>query len=278
MSLNLKPAKPGSYEGKRDSLTVETWLYQVEQYLALVQIGAPSTPINDVTKISYASSLFTQTAATWWYMLVQGGNVPGNWEAFKIAVRTEFVPQDSSRRARDRLRKLYQKKSVASYIAEFRNIALTIPGITEEEQLDRFCEGLKPEIKLEVLKSNVNKMNEAVRVALNVDSALYGIRTDVRFRNGFQSADGAGASPTPMEIGNVQSSRTYPRKQRSNNGSGMISRNPRQQDLNNGSCFVCHKKGCRARFHDVSGKKLQTNNSEVMNSDNDIEESGDQEN
>jgi hypothetical protein len=159
---------------------------------------------------------------------------------------------------------------VASYISEFRNIVLNIPRITEEEQLDRFCEGLKPEIKLEVLKGNVNKMNEAVRVALNVYSALYGIRTDVRFRNGFQYADGAEASPTPMEIGNVQSSRTYPRKQRSNNGSGITSRNPRQQDLNNGSCFVCHKEGCRARFHDVSRKKPQTNNSEIMNSDNDI--------
>jgi hypothetical protein len=83
MPLNLKPAKPSSYDGKRDSLTVETWLYQVEQYLSLVQVGSPETPINDETKISYASSLFTQTAATWWYMLVQAGSVPGNWENMK---------------------------------------------------------------------------------------------------------------------------------------------------------------------------------------------------
>jgi hypothetical protein len=110
---------------------------------------------------------------------------------------------------------------VASYISEFRNIALTIPGITEEEQLDRFCEGLKPEIKLEVLEINVNEMNGAVRVALSVDSALYGIRTDVIFRNGFQSADGIGASPTPIEIGNVQSSRAYPRKQGRSNGNDV---------------------------------------------------------
>jgi hypothetical protein len=48
-------------------------------------------------------------------MLVQTGIVPGSWEAFKVEVRTEFVSQDSSRRARDRLRKLYQKGSVASY-------------------------------------------------------------------------------------------------------------------------------------------------------------------
>jgi Retrotransposon gag protein len=278
MPLNLKPAKPGSYEGKRDSLTVETWLYQVEQYLALVQVGAPETPINDVTKISYASSLFTQTAATWWYMLVQTGIVPGSWEAFKVAVRTEFVPQDSSRRARDRLRKLYQKRSVASYISEFRNIALTIPGITEEEQLDRFCEGLKPEIKLEVLKGNVNKMNEAVRIALNVDSALYGVRPDARFRNGFQSSDGAGASPTPMEIGNVQSSRTYPRRQGSSNGTGMRNQNRRQQDVLNGACYVCHKNGCRARFHDVSGKSPQANNWIAMVSDDEKKDHGDQEN
>jgi hypothetical protein len=65
MPLNLKPVKPGSYEVKRDSLALETWLYQVEQYLALVQVGAPETPINDATKISYALSLFMQTAATW---------------------------------------------------------------------------------------------------------------------------------------------------------------------------------------------------------------------
>jgi hypothetical protein len=167
---------------------------------------------------------------------------------------------------------------VASYISEFRNIALSIPGISEEEQFNRFCEGLKPEIKLEVLKSNLNKMNEAVRVALNVDSALYGVRTDVRFRNGFQSSDGAGASPTPMEIGNVQSARTYPRRQGSSNGNGFGNRNLRQQDVINGACFICHKKDCRARFHDVSRKSPQANNSVAMVSDDENKDNGGQEN
>jgi Retrotransposon gag protein len=275
MPLNLKPAKPSSYDGKRDSLTVETWLYQVEQYLALVQVGSPETPINDETKMSYASSLFTQTAATWWYMLVQAGSVPGNWEAFKVAVRSEFVPQDSSRRARDKLRKLYQVRSVSSYISEFRNVALTIPGITDEEQLDRFCEGLKPEIKLEVLKSNVTSMNEAVRVALNVDSAFYGTRMDMRNRNGFQRSDFSAPSPAPMEIGNVQSSRRYSRKDESSLRRNAKNTNYRRQDLEDGTCFVCHKRNCRARFHDDRRNLSQTNNSAVMVPDDD---NGDQEN
>jgi hypothetical protein len=275
MPLNLKPAKPSPYDGKRDSLTVNTWLYQVEQYLALVQVGSPETPINDGTKISYASSLFTQTAATWWYIMVQAGSMPGSWEAFKLAVRSEFVPKDSSRRARDRLRKIYQARSVSSYISEFRNVALTIPGITDEEQLDRFCEGLKPEIKLEVLKSNAESMNEAVQVALNVDSAFYGTKMDIRNRNGFQRPEFSASSPAPMEIGNVQSSRGYPRK----NG-GSIQRksknsNFRRQDLENGTCFVCHKRNCRARFHEDRRTLSQTNNSAVIVSD---DENGDQEN
>jgi Retrotransposon gag protein len=159
-------------------------------------------------------------------------------------VRTEFVPQGSLRQARDRLRKLYEKSSVANYKSEFRNIALTIPGITEEEQLDRFCQGLKPELKLEVPKGSVNNMNEAVRVSLNVDSAMYEVRPHIRFRNSFQSSGGAGASPTPMETVIVQSSRRYPKRQGSSNGIGIRKRNLRQKDLINGAFLVCHKKNC----------------------------------
>jgi hypothetical protein len=117
---------------------------------------------------------------------------------------------------------------------------------------------------LDVLKSNLNKMNEEVRVALNVDSALYVVRTDVRFMNGFQSSDGAGASPTPVEIVNVRSSRTCPLRQGSSNGNGIRTRNLRQQDVIYGACFICHEKDCRARFYDVSRKSPQANNSVAM--------------
>jgi hypothetical protein len=62
----------------------------------------------------------------------------------------------------DKFRKLNHKRSLADLVSHFSNIVVTIPGITEEEQPDRFFYGLKPEIKLEVLKGNLNNMNEAV--------------------------------------------------------------------------------------------------------------------
>jgi hypothetical protein len=70
LSLNLKPAMQKACESKRDSLTVEKWQYQVEQYPELKQVNDQGTPVDDVKKIMYASSLFKQTAVTWWYMLV----------------------------------------------------------------------------------------------------------------------------------------------------------------------------------------------------------------
>jgi hypothetical protein len=164
MPLNLKPTKPTVFEGRRNSLRIEPWLYQVQQYFTLVQVGSTGTPLDDGTMITYASSLFSKTAATWWYMLVQAGQVPTSWEAFMRKVRSDFIPQDHIRRSRDRLRKLRQRTSLISYISEFRNIALTISGITEDEQFDRFCEGLKPEIKLEVLKSNAASFEAAARI------------------------------------------------------------------------------------------------------------------
>jgi hypothetical protein len=194
-------------------------------------------------------------------------------------VRSEFIPQDHMRRSRDRLRKLRQRTSVASYISEFRNIALTISGITDDEQFDRFCEGLKPEIKLEVLKSNAASFEEAVRIALNVDSAYYGMRLSTNVKT-YESSE----SPTPMEIGNFQSSRKYPRKfnnlsmnQRKPSGFTGRSVSSRKKDLTQGTCFVCHKKGCRARFHEDNREVPQSNNASAAEAE-EIYEISDQEN
>ncbi len=49
-----------------------------------------------------------------------------------------------------------------------------IPGVNKGEQLDRFCQGLKPNIRLEVLKSGARSMDKAARIALNEDSAMFG--------------------------------------------------------------------------------------------------------
>ena len=213
----LKPNRPCVYEGKRDEYTVRAWLYQVSQYLSLVQVGN-QVPLDEDTKISYASTFFAGNAAAWWYTIMVSNSRPTTWAGFEALVVKEFVPADSVQRSRDKLRRLYQKTSVAAYLSEFRNIILTIPEVNDGEKLDRFCQGLKSQIKIEVLKAGAKNLEEASRIALNVDSALFGSRSNYYQR--FQREK----SPVPMEIGNTEQKKT---------------------DLSNNACFNCHTPGCR---------------------------------
>jgi len=214
---SLKPNKPSTYDGKRDELSVRTWLYQIQQYLMLTEVGN-GQELTDQVKIAFATSYMTSTAATWWYTLVSSNTAPQTWQDFEIAVTQEFIPFDSVQRSRDKLRRLTQRYSVAAYLAEFRNIVLAIPLMTEDEKVDRFCQGLKPQIRLEVMKAGAQTMNDASRVALNVDAALYGagLFSPMPYRS--QQV------PVPMDIGNMEQHRRYPYR---------------------GTCHRCKKEGCR---------------------------------
>ena len=108
------------------------------------------------------------------------------------------MPFDSVQRSRDKLRRLVQRTSVSSYLSEFRDIVLTIPNMSEGEQVDRFCHGLKPQVRLKVMKSGAQTINDASRIALNVEAALFG--AGMFSYGGVMRSD----DPTPMEIGNFQ--------------------------------------------------------------------------
>ena len=213
---SLKPNKLSIYDGKRDELAVRTWLYQVDQYLTLAQVGNP-VALSDETKIAFATSCMTSTAATWWYTLVVSNAAPVVWQKFKNAVTQEFVPFDSVQRSRDKLRRLTQRFSVAAYLAEFRNVTPAIPHMTEDEKVDLFCQGLKTQIRLEVMKAGARTMNDASRIALNVDAALFGA-------GAFSYTPYRGPSgPVPMDIGNVE----------------------QHARMLRGACYLCQKEGCR---------------------------------
>ncbi len=255
---SLKPSKPDVYEGKRDALAVNSWIYQVETYLNLLVMSNPELNLTEEMKVQYASTLLKKNAANWYYMKVHSNNIPQTWEEFRNEIQAEFVPQDSIRRQRDKINKLTQTSSVASYLESFRNIVLSIADMSEAEKLDKFLTGLKPMIRLEVLKSGCTNINDASRIALNVDSALYGSGM-FQSQNAFNNSFG----PQPMEIGNIQRAPQYKGNSYRGKKKGMNAANKSQKatDIANGTCFVCHKKGCRARNHYNNGEHVSNNNS-----------------
>ena len=71
----FKPNKPSTFDGSRDEFFIKTWIYQVYQYLKLVKVWG-TVALNDETKIIFASTFMTGTAAACWYTLVVSNAIP----------------------------------------------------------------------------------------------------------------------------------------------------------------------------------------------------------
>ena len=231
-AIKLKPNKPEPYNGKRDFLVVNTWIYKLEQYMLLLQVNNPTQPLSEANKIMFASTFLTGTASVWWFTLVQSNAMPTTWEDFKATLSREFVPEDHVRRAREKLRRLRQIGSVSKYLGDFRNLTLVISDMSGGEKMDRFVEGLKREIQVEVLKSTARDFEEAARIALRVDGVMWRSSNQNRAN---VSGTGQSDGPVPMELGNVETNDTQRKKGESQ----------RQRDIRVNACFTCHSVGCR---------------------------------
>lgn len=236
------PPKPERYNGSIGN--AEQWLFEVEQYFDCC--GLP-----DTQRVSFAGALLTGNAAIWWRSVCQEAQDPiTSWAAFKADLIYNFKHLDPVKVARDRLRSLSQRTSVNAYFADFSRAVFQIPGITEEEKMDRFMAGLKPSLQREILLREPATFAELTKMASKLDTLLYSIdrRSFVpsgaargHMRAGRPPGFRQGASgATPMELGAIHpgastSGAAYPRNQLSNAERDKLRRE--------GRCFYCRELG-----------------------------------
>lgn len=157
-SGSTKPSKPTPYDGRSDP---ELWLFSLRLYYAAADITS------DVPKIAFADALLRGDALIWRRSL---DYVVETWDEWKALLVTAFQPINPVEGARDRLASLRQTGSVRAYASVFRNVALQIPKITDDEKKDRFVRGLKPKIYHEIKIKDPRDFEEAVRLAVKLDS------------------------------------------------------------------------------------------------------------
>lgn len=75
------------------------------------------------------------------------------------------------RRTNDKMRKLRQHSLVSKNSAKFRNTILTISDINNFDRLERFVDGLKYAIRVEILNRVVSSFEKATRVDLYAEIA-----------------------------------------------------------------------------------------------------------
>jgi hypothetical protein len=84
----LKPAQPDTFDGSKYGNSVDTWLFQFEQYFKACRRH------ND-EGVAYAGSLLRGAASTWWrqrQLLIQSGAKSDitTWDEFRAELRTQF--------------------------------------------------------------------------------------------------------------------------------------------------------------------------------------------
>lgn len=153
---------------------------------------------------------------------------PRTWHEFETALRHEFIPEDHDCRARDNLRKCKQTRCIYPYITKFRNAALLAEGISEEENWDRFVEGLKSHVSYEVCKDKCMTFQDAAKLALRIEPAAEFIFSSLVYKE-------KGNKPTPVEIGNLGILKTKNSKVLTEEQRALVKEN---------LCFRCQKKFC----------------------------------
>lgn len=161
-----KPAKPPTFSGERGGLDVETWLFQIELYLE-------ATPLTEQKKVNFAAQMLRDLAATWYRYQQVNGRAFTTFQQFSTALKDQFKPVNAVKQARDQLASLRQTRSVQEYAGKFQALAMQIPGISADEQLDRFVRGLKENAQRELELHPVTTVEAAIRVAERVDAFDY---------------------------------------------------------------------------------------------------------
>ena len=213
--FGVKMERPDYFEGDRHQ-DVDTWLFQVREHLDIVRMPEDS-------KVPYAASLFRGNTALWWRELCENADRPADWDEFAAEIRTQFRPENWSRRGRDELATMYQyaKESVADFLHRFRATCLKIEHLSEEEKLDRFVRALANDVRLQVELRNPATFNDAALYAERADAVLsrtagHGFRQNwqqKKNKGGYRPPSApaptagetsTGKGPEPMEIGSMR--------------------------------------------------------------------------
>jgi len=152
-----------------------------------------------------------------------------DWRSFKNALTEQFKPVNAVKTARDKLASIKQVKSVQEYSANFRSLVLEIPGITEDEKIDRFSRGLKDNVRLEVELREPATLNEAIKVADRYDTITFQHNKARPESAKRQTALPAPTGPIPMDIDNSRYRK--------------LTEKDKEQLMKNRACFYCRKLG-----------------------------------
>ena len=211
-----KVAEPDKFSGKKGN-EVYRWLAQ----LRLVFRGKPRTYNSDADKVAYALSYMTGAAQNWAMPLLQAldegrdHELLTDYDAFRKSIIGVYGDLDRQGNAEDRLGRLRQTGSAASYISTFNEYAAQVEW-NEASLVARFRGGLKDEIldSIATAETQPQRLQDWMAMVSRIDERLWGRRQNRRVQSDSQNVrvptapfrdpsarSQANSGPVPMELG-----------------------------------------------------------------------------
>jgi hypothetical protein len=122
--------KPPTFSHSIEPMDADDWLKTVERKLQVVQC-------NNREKVLLASHQLTGPAADWWDAYVEAHEEPDtiNWNEFKMAFHSHYVPQGVIKLKKKKFQDLKQgSMMVSEYVTHFTQLSLYTPNDVDTDE------------------------------------------------------------------------------------------------------------------------------------------------
>lgn len=244
--------------GGAKSLELPRWMESTRRKLELYYCD-----LSEARQVLLAADALKGAAQVWWEEHARevkrgGAELLLTLDELEAALEKAFPPINVRRRARDRWAELRQTGSVVDYAMRLRTIVQDMPGVTEEEKMDKFERGLKEHLRMDLQREqhNLKTLADMIELADNLEKRVYS-RRDSSYRRPFNpprypvqrfGAMMSGVKPPPSRM-NTGRSTMKPWKPNPSRGSPRPPTTERaggERTSNDNRCFYCNAPGHRA--------------------------------
>ena len=161
--------KISPYNGSTDGRVVNGFLNALNLKFAMHNIQ------EDHRKIMVFGSHLEGAAQVWFAAILDGCHTEESYEDVIRAFKLRFLPVNYARACKEKLMALVQKRSVTEYVNQFTELSAMVesPWNHPTVLLDKFIEGLKDQIKIQLEVSRPASLEEAFATAQRVDSVVW---------------------------------------------------------------------------------------------------------
>ncbi|XP_047335782.1 uncharacterized protein LOC124939344 [Impatiens glandulifera] len=159
----FKVPEPKLFGGVRSAKELENFLWDMETYFAAAKIP-------EEERVSITSMYLEGDAKLWWRARLSDDTSANrakidSWESIKGELKEQFLPRNSSWRAREALRNLKHAASTRDYVRDFTSLMLDVKDMSEEDKLFNFLSGLQPWAQTELRRQDVKNLPSVVAAA-----------------------------------------------------------------------------------------------------------------